>query len=52
MLRGQLRQGAPSVSWYVPAKQETQLVLRTDPVVMVVVPRGQREHAEEPVEVA
>ena len=49
-MRGQSRQGAPGVSWYVPAAHGTQLVLSTDPVVRVVAPRGQRVHVEEPGE--
>ena len=38
------------MSWYVPAPQGTQLVLRTDPVVFVVLPRGQSAQSEKPVE--
>ena len=50
VLRGQPRQGCPGMSWYVPAPQGTQLVLRTDPVVFVVLPRGQSAQAEKPGE--
>ena len=50
VLRGQLRQGRPRVSWYVPAAQGTQLELRRDPGVMVVFPRGQSKQEEEPGE--
>ena len=50
VLRGQLRQGSPRVSWYVPAAQGRQLELRRDPEVMVVLPRGQSKQEEEPGE--